>query len=293
MSNPIERRYEKLAFMDALSRIHHYPTACKDLSCVLRESYNKLPKNLQSIVFQDTLAAFRLLPQQQTRIAVSAAHLLIQSAEAVLPKQRKNMAVKEFKHAMVAHKRRCKSRHQEEGATDEIPQDILVHIFSFLDLQSLVSVGKVCWSWNFAATDNQLWQSQFATFFGRKGENEVSTHLQDKMAIGIGVDWKEAFQSTYKGKSWKKLTSSRGYCGQCETIVWLDNMKCCNRDHIQQSETQQIVPVSSHQVVDYLLNGSSSIISSSDNESESDEEFTPRLWAYPRHIVSKLINTSI
>lgn len=26
-----------------------------------------------------------------------------------------------------------------------LPQDVLVHIFSFLDLKSLVSVGLVCW----------------------------------------------------------------------------------------------------------------------------------------------------
>ncbi|WCJ36750.1 F-box family protein [Euphorbia peplus] len=306
MSNSIERRYKKLALNDALSRIHHYPTACKDLSFLLRQSYTKLPKNLQSILFHDTLSAFRLLPLKPTQSAVSAAHNLIQSAEAVLPKQRKNVAVKEFKHAMVAHKRSCKAHNHEEGETDELPQDVLVHIFSFLDLQSLVSVEQVCWSWNFAATNNQLWQSQFATYFGSKLEpskirngrrdgREKSSSLQGITATKTDVDWREAFQTTYKGKSSKRLTSNRGYCGQCETIVWLDNMKCCNKDHTQQSQTQQIVPVSSHQVVDYVLNGLSSIISSSDNDEseESDEESAPRLWAYQKHIVSRLINTSI
>lgn len=47
--------------------------------------------------------------------AVSAVHLLHQSAEAALPKQKRNMAVTEFKHAMVAHKRRHKARQEEDG----------------------------------------------------------------------------------------------------------------------------------------------------------------------------------
>ncbi|PRQ60245.1 putative F-box domain-containing protein [Rosa chinensis] len=46
-----------------------------------------------------------------------------------------------------------------------LPQDVLVHVFSFLDFQSLASVGLVCWPWNFAASDNRLWQRQYATFF--------------------------------------------------------------------------------------------------------------------------------
>jgi hypothetical protein len=53
--------------------------------------------------------------RMQTCTAVSAAHLLHQSAEAALPKQKRNLAVTEFKHAMVAHKRRYKARQEENG----------------------------------------------------------------------------------------------------------------------------------------------------------------------------------
>lgn len=31
----------------------------------------------------------------------------------------------------------------------DIPQDILVHIFSFLDMHSLVAAGLVCWYFSF------------------------------------------------------------------------------------------------------------------------------------------------
>jgi hypothetical protein len=53
--------------------------------------------------------------RMQIGTAVSAAHILHQSAEAVLPKQKRNLAIKEFKHAMVAHKRRHKARQEEKG----------------------------------------------------------------------------------------------------------------------------------------------------------------------------------
>lgn len=51
----------------------------------------------------------------QTRSAVSAAHLLFQSVDATLPKQKKNLAVAEYKNSMVAHKRRTKACQEENG----------------------------------------------------------------------------------------------------------------------------------------------------------------------------------
>jgi len=51
----------------------------------------------------------------ETQNAVSAVHLLFQSVEAALPKQKKNMAVTEFKQAMIAHKRRSKAHQVEKG----------------------------------------------------------------------------------------------------------------------------------------------------------------------------------
>ena len=56
-------RYEELGMKESLNRIYQYPIACKELSFILRLAYNQLPKVLQSLIFQDTLTAFRLLPQ--------------------------------------------------------------------------------------------------------------------------------------------------------------------------------------------------------------------------------------
>lgn len=57
------KRYEKLGLGDALGRHYDYPWACHELSLILRFAYPKLPKNLQALVFRDTLSAFRLLPE--------------------------------------------------------------------------------------------------------------------------------------------------------------------------------------------------------------------------------------
>lgn len=62
MSKQLER-YQKLALKESLGSIHRYPLVCKELSLILRGAYRKVPKNLQSLIFQDTLTAFRLLPE--------------------------------------------------------------------------------------------------------------------------------------------------------------------------------------------------------------------------------------
>ncbi|TQD81591.1 hypothetical protein C1H46_032829 [Malus baccata] len=202
MSKPLER-YQKLVLKESLPKIHRYPFACRELSLILRGAYKKFPKNLQSLIFQDTLTAFRLLPEMQTRNAVLAAHLLLQSGEAALPKQKKNLAVAEYKNAMVAHKRRTKARQEEKvSGSTQLPQDVLVHIFGFLDMQSLASVGLVCWSWNIAASDNHLWETQYATFFGKSEDDKLikarklsGRRVEDEE--GYTLFWKEAFKRAY------------------------------------------------------------------------------------------------
>ncbi|XWS50427.1 hypothetical protein CRYUN_Cryun12cG0086800 [Craigia yunnanensis] len=295
MSN-LTKRYQKLCLGESLPTIYRYPIACKELSFILRGAYTKLPKNLQSLIFQDTLSAFRLLPEMQTGAAVAAAHLLLQSAEAALPKQKKSLVVTEFKHAKVAHKRHSKA-HKEEKGSAQLPQDVLLHIFSLLDLQSLISVALVCWSWNLAANDNHPWKLQYTIVFGRSGNcsrtkmqwsgrslKEDCTFLEENVVSQTHIDWKETFKRAYKGTSSKKLMSNRGYCGHCNTIVWLKNLKCSNRQCELKYESLQIKPISPDQVVEYLMNGYiSSMISSSDSDNESDEE-PYRLWAYPRNI---------
>ncbi|KAK7343714.1 hypothetical protein VNO77_12691 [Canavalia gladiata] len=289
MSSPLER-YQKLGLKESLPKNYRYPIACKELSFILREAYHQFPKNLQAIIFQDTLSAFRLLPQIQTQSAVSAVHFLFQSVEAALPKQKRNVAVTEFKHAMVAHKRHCKA-HQVEKGSLQLPQDILVHIFSFLDMLSLVSAGLVCWSWNIAANDNHLWEMQYVGLYGSGAEQKPTKAVEDKKHRFLHkpvdtrtiTEWKEAVKGAYSGELSKKLTTNRGYCRQCKSVVWLNNSKCPNV-HCGISRTQDIKSVTAFQIVEYILDDSLSVTSSSDSDSDSEGGAVSRLWAYPKHI---------
>ncbi|KAE8736421.1 hypothetical protein F3Y22_tig00000002pilonHSYRG00227 [Hibiscus syriacus] len=281
MSNSTER-YQKLCIGESLPIIYRYPIACEELSFILRGAYAKLPKQLQSLIFQHTLAAIRFLPEMQTGSAASAAHLLLQSAEAAFPKQKKSLVVAEFKQAKVAHKRRGKA-HKEDKGPAQLPQDVLVHIFRLLDLQSLISAGLVCWSWNFAANDNHIWELHYTIFFSRL-VNEDHTYPEESVISRASIDWKETFKRAYKGTHSKKFMSGRGYCGHCDTIVWLKNLKCSNGRCELKNESPRIKPISPYEVVAYVTDGYMSEMSSSDSDSESDEELVSRLWAYPRDI---------
>lgn len=51
----------------------------------------------------------------QTQKATAVANMLLRSAEYVLPKQKRVLAVTEYRHAMVACKRRGRAQQDEEG----------------------------------------------------------------------------------------------------------------------------------------------------------------------------------
>uniref|UniRef100_A0A1D1Y8V1 F-box protein At5g52880 n=1 Tax=Anthurium amnicola TaxID=1678845 RepID=A0A1D1Y8V1_9ARAE len=275
-------RYRRLGLAEALGRAFDYAAACTELSFILRGAYPKLPKSLQSLVFQDTLAAFRLLPDVQTSSGTSAAYLLHQASEASLPKQKKAMAVSEFKHAVVAQKRRCKVREDDEGAR-QLPKDILIHIFSFLDLRSLVYAGLVCRLWNSAANDNTLWQLQYSLLFGNCCTSCESKTQMAKSGRADNIDWRKAFERKYICyPSWRS-TVTRVFCGCCESIIWASNIslnshKCSKLVN----EQLRIRPLSPNEVVRYLL-GDPVLDVSDSSDSDSDDSFLklPKLWAYP------------
>ncbi|ONK61008.1 uncharacterized protein A4U43_C08F25140 [Asparagus officinalis] len=236
------KRYGELGLGDALGRRYDYPWACHELSFLLRSAYPKLPKNLQALIFRDTLSAFRLLPEVQTSHGISSANLLVQAAEASFPKQKRSLAVSEFKHAMVAHKRRGKAR--QNGGSMQLPQDVLVHIFGFLDLRSLINVSSVCWAWNSAAADNMLWQLQYSLLFGdyddkskaqlqniSRGKKVVPHPVVQGEDVMGNTDWREAFKRKYIGNvTWKSATY-RAICGHCKSIIWLSDVTIASSHH--------------------------------------------------------------
>ncbi|CAA7035363.1 unnamed protein product [Microthlaspi erraticum] len=262
------KRYQNLMIGEALSNNHLYPFACNELSSILNLGYSRLPKDLKAVIFQDTLSAFRLLPEMNTAAAVSAANLLLKSAEAKIPKQKKNLAIVEFKKAKVALKRRSKSHEEEDTDLPSLPHDILIHIFSFLDVSSLLSSSQVSRSWNQATYDDSLWRSQFDLHFKHK----FLARLQS------GIDSREAFKKEYLAiYSSKMLRSGRGYCSYCDSMVWHHNLRCSSEQCRLKSGNMPLVLMSSHQVVNYVLGV---VSSSDDSETETDDEADTGLWVF-------------
>ncbi|PHU23178.1 hypothetical protein BC332_08285 [Capsicum chinense] len=281
MRGSMVERYQKLGLKHSLNQPFRYPIACDELSIIIKNAYSKLPKNLQSLIFQDSLAAFRLLPQMQTQAAISAAQGLLHSMEAALPKQKKALAASEFKQAMVTHRRRRKVQLVLEGRS-QLPQDVLVHVFGFLDLKSLVTASLVCRSWNVAGSDNHLWQCIHISFFGKSSDNPNIIRLTydvERISFTLAnitaanVDWKDAFKRTYRGIS-IKVTSQRGFCKQCNSIVWLSNSRCSNECYGKISDEHQTMPASLEQIVEYVTEES---IPSLDSDTDSDDSVE---WAY-------------
>ncbi|ESQ43221.1 hypothetical protein EUTSA_v10014697mg [Eutrema salsugineum] len=202
----------------------------------------------------------------KTSAAVSAANLLLKSVEAVLPKQKKNLAIVEFKKTKVALKRRSKS-HEEDIDLPSLPQDILIHIFSFLDVSSLLSSSQVSRSWNQATCEDSLWRLQYDIHFNHKA----------LIRIQSGVSWREAFKNAYIGdNSSKDLRSGRGYCCYCDSVVWHENLRCPNKQCRLKSDNEPLELMSTRQVANFLLG----TMSSSDDESDPDDEASRGLWAF-------------
>ncbi|XP_027159157.1 F-box protein At5g52880 [Coffea eugenioides] len=272
-----KERYEELKLHESLTNqsCSRYPLACKELAFILRKAYSKAPKNLQSLLFQDTLDAFRLLPQVQSQNAISAANLLLQNAESTLPKQKKVLAVTEFKHAIVSSKRRNKAQQEEEGPC-QFPEDILIHVFSYLDLQSLVSAAMVCRSWSSAACDNHLWESLYVNFFG--GSDKYTDTV-----TGSDICIRENFKRVYQEVSSKKVAPYRGYCWHCSSIVWLTDTRCYNTHIGRDCTNPKVIPVSMAQIVDYVLYDSLPSESSSDSsDTDIDDLCVLKMWAYAK-----------
>ncbi|CAN6332341.1 unnamed protein product [Urochloa humidicola] len=289
-------RYREMGIAAALSRPWDYPTACGELAALLRLGYADLPKAAQALAAADVLLAFRLLPDVQTGYALSAANALLQAVEVALPKQKKAQAVSEFKRSVVAHKRRA--RVQENPGLPHIPQDVLVHIFSFLDMHSLVAAGLVCWSWNSAANDNDLWKTNHSLFFGlcRLSCNTIPVSgVQNSHGLVQGsmdsvsdpiFGWKESFHSKYTECASWKFASNRALCGHCTSVIWLSNLTCAAPHHCPKNGRDEVKlqPLLPDIVAKYILHDDDQAAASSSESDDTDdsdyENGHPTFWLF-------------
>ncbi|CAL4902160.1 unnamed protein product [Urochloa decumbens] len=282
-------RYREMRIAAALSRPWDYPTACGELAALLRLGYADLPKAAQALAAADVLLAFRLLPDVQTGYALSAANALLQAVEVALPKQKKAQAVSEFKHSVITHKRRARA--QQNSGLPHIPQDVLVHIFSFLDMHSLVAAGLVCWSWNSAANDSDLWKMNYSLFFriSHLSCNGIPVcgvqNSRDSVSVDTNFGWKESFHSKYaECVSWK-FASNRAICRHCRSVIWLSNLTCAAPHHCPKNARDEVKlqPLLPDTVAKYILHDDDLAASSSENDDTDDSDYEnghPRFWTF-------------
>lgn len=179
----------------------------------------------------------------------------------------------------------------------ELPRDVVVHIFGFLDVQSLLSASAVCQSWNAAAGDNCLWKLLRDTYFCncnnvmeneelrtvRATKNPKHEIHQTDNTTASGVNYRFSFAAAYKDARHGKLGYHRGYCSSCCSIIWLSRNRCSNETNRKDEVNHQIKPISIGQTVEFILDGFASSRSSSDSDSDTEEDgIALGMWAYPR-----------
>ncbi|CAL4902161.1 unnamed protein product [Urochloa decumbens] len=259
-------RYREMRIAAALSRPWDYPTACGELAALLRLGYADLPKAAQALAAADVLLAFRLLPDVQTGYALSAANALLQAVEVALPKQKKAQAVSEFKHSVITHKRRARA--QQNSGLPHIPQDVLVHIFSFLDMHSLVAAGLVCC--HLSCNGIPVCGVQ---------------NSRDSVSVDTNFGWKESFHSKYaECVSWK-FASNRAICRHCRSVIWLSNLTCAAPHHCPKNARDEVKlqPLLPDTVAKYILHDDDLAASSSENDDTDDSDYEnghPRFWTF-------------
>ncbi|KAK9121517.1 hypothetical protein Syun_019134 [Stephania yunnanensis] len=209
----ILERYQSLGVGESLLRPYDYPWACKEVGFILRSAYANLPKTLQHLLFQHTLAAFRLLPKVQTQSGMAAVTILLQAAEVAFPKQKRVLAVTEYKHAVVAYKRNCKNQQVEEESVD-LPQDILVQIFSLLDMRSFLTAGLVCCSPSIALNHISLTRLLVVMFLLSPNNSDQKIHLQPT------IGYRYNFKKENIGKP-AELINHKGICCYLGIGIWL------------------------------------------------------------------------
>ncbi|KAK3138210.1 hypothetical protein QOZ80_5AG0365870 [Eleusine coracana subsp. coracana] len=160
-------------------------------------------------------------------------------------------------------------------------------------MRSLVSAGLVCWSWNSAAVDNNLWSMNYSLFFGACNVNGINIPVvsgvqniygqnsTDSVSIGPNFGWKELFHDKYAECEAWRFASNRALCGHCRSVIWLSNLTCASPHHCSKDKKDEVKlrPLLPDNVAEYILHAEDLAASSSDGDdanSDSDDEYEHR-----------------
>lgn len=272
----MDRRYQSLKLRDAISRRNDYVEACKELQGILKAVYKSAPKPLQSILYEDVVHAFRSLPEMENKQQLEAARLLLQTVEDVFPKQRRASAALQHKIAMITWHRQFKYP-EPLPECSQLSGDTLLHVFEYLDPQSLAIASAVCRTWNVAATDNALWCNQFKSLFAAKGSLEPQ-----EVPVGF---WYETFKAfiDIKEHREKLFFSNRAFCSVCQKVLWLvePHWKPVKGMCVANKKIHFPHSMSLSQVVRYVERSVTPKASDYSSSSDSDDDSTQnsfRLW---------------
>eukprot|EP00897_Mesotaenium_endlicherianum_P003040 jgi/Mesen1/2764/ME000170S01880 len=279
--------YMTLQLQPAFLRRRDYAEACRELALLLRKLYAAASKSLQAVLFDDTIVAFQRLPLMGGSEQKAAAHLLLRAAEAVLPKQRRQVAALEFKQACLTWTRNYRRLYGSGGGgggdeTDDddaadhagaaqLPLDVMHSVLRFLDAVSLARVAAVCSSFRHLAADERLWRAQMLEIFGEHGAPEACPP-----DAPVGLSWAAG-----------PFTSNRADCPVCNSIQWVQIPHTDPGGDVPYRCRHQRVMISAKQVVGLFLRkfARGGVLSSSDSDDSSDGEDLPeyqgraKLWS--------------
>ena len=91
-----------------------------------------------------------------------------------------------------------------------VGEDILLAIFSFLDVKTLCITSQVCHQWNEISNSNILWKSHVRQLCKRR---KVSAHL------GRAENWKSRFVQLFTGRLYRRSTAKEEKQLSFETLT--------------------------------------------------------------------------
>lgn len=92
---------------------------------------------------------------------------------------------------VVSEKNHCANLARFHFKMENIGEDILLHIFSFLDAKTLSSISSVCHYWSEVSNSNFLWKSLV---------DRLCRKRKRKMCIGRAETWKARFAQIVTGR---------------------------------------------------------------------------------------------
>ncbi|EFJ04287.1 hypothetical protein SELMODRAFT_432551, partial [Selaginella moellendorffii] len=185
----------------------------------------------------------------------------------------------------------------------QLPVDVLVHVFSFLDPISLATAGCVCRSWNSEYKDANLWQKLFTVVLENTsfdptrvlqlagfelGDDDSSTPLRvkDVSIQKIGC-WKKAFEIAVLRSPKLLYLFTRAQCLTCKATFWSSELclqtfaNQCSKKNFQEHKLR---PLLLEQVVSFVLMGSRQAYNTKKDSDSDEDQYLPyaKLWEYAK-----------